>query len=210
MRVLMTTTGYVGHALPMVPFARALMRAGTEVRMVGPRSRGHFLTRLGLPYFGIYDSPEEAIHRVGVSTFDMPFKRANRRVVATGFGNLEARAAVSSVLDTVDSWRPDVVIRESYEFAAIIATELRSIPLCCVSLGLDDSERWIAERVSDPLAVLRADHGLPKEAHTPPEPYLTLMPGELEAPGTPFAIARLRFCAGEPAGEPLAEPSWAA
>lgn len=103
-----------------------------------------------------------------------------------------------------------MVIRESYEFAAIVATELRSIPLCCVSLGLDDTERWITERVSDPLDVLRADHGLPMGAHTPPGPYLTLMPEGLEAPKAPFAMAWLRFWDSEPAGEPPSEASWAA
>jgi UDP-N-acetylglucosamine:LPS N-acetylglucosamine transferase len=212
MRILMTTTGYPGHALPMVPFARALIKAGFEVRIVGPQSRGHFLTRLGLPYVGIYESPEAAIRRISISTFDMPFERANGRLVATGFGNLEVRAALPSVLATIDSWRPGLVIRESYEFAAIIATELRGLPLCCVSTGLDDTERWILAQVSGRLAELRGDHGLSlsTNANRSFAPFLSLMPECLEDPRLPPAVEKWRFSDTSPIEQPRLDQDWAA
>jgi hypothetical protein len=195
MRILMTTTGYAGHALPMVPFARALLKAGFEVRIVGPRSRGHSLARLGLPYVGIYESPEAAIRRIGISTLDMPFERAHGRLVATGFANIEVRAALPAVLATIDSWRPDIVIRESYEFAAIIASELHGLPLYCVSTGLDDAEGWIMTQVSERLDALRGHHGLSigAQAGRTPAPYLSLMPECLEDPGLPRAVEKWRF-----------------
>jgi UDP:flavonoid glycosyltransferase YjiC (YdhE family) len=37
MRLLFTTTGQAGHVLPLVPLARACLRAGHEVRVAGPR-----------------------------------------------------------------------------------------------------------------------------------------------------------------------------
>lgn len=40
MRVLMTTSGGSGRLLPMVPFARACLRAGHEVRVAAQRARG--------------------------------------------------------------------------------------------------------------------------------------------------------------------------
>ena len=40
MRLLFTTTGHAGHVLPLVPLARACLRAGHEIRVAAPRSRG--------------------------------------------------------------------------------------------------------------------------------------------------------------------------
>jgi UDP:flavonoid glycosyltransferase YjiC (YdhE family) len=208
MRVLMTTTAFVGHALPMVPFARALIATGHEVRIVGPRSRGRILTNLGLPYVGIYDSPEAAIRAVGMSTFDMPFEKASERIIGIDFGKLEPRAALSSVLATIDSWRPDIVIRESYDFAAAIAAELRAVPVCSIAVGLEVTERWTLAQALPYLGELRRELGLATEFPAD-APCLTLTPDCLEPPALPSATRR-RFRDATSAAAPPTDHDWAA
>jgi UDP:flavonoid glycosyltransferase YjiC (YdhE family) len=64
MRVLMTTTGYAGHFLPLVPFARACVRAGHEVWIAPPRSHGALVERMGFEFRACADPASEDLGRI--------------------------------------------------------------------------------------------------------------------------------------------------
>src|SRR3954470_12394259 len=61
MRVLMTRSGYPGHVLPLVPFARAWVQAGDEVCIAGPRATAAMVRDVGLDFCGFPDPPPERV-----------------------------------------------------------------------------------------------------------------------------------------------------
>ena len=60
------------------------------------------------------------------------------------FGGIDTRAGLPDLLRIVESWRPDVIIRESWEFTSTIAAELHRVPLARVGLGLTSVEQLSA------------------------------------------------------------------
>jgi UDP:flavonoid glycosyltransferase YjiC (YdhE family) len=117
MRVLVTTTGYPGHLLPLVPLARACRRAGDEVCVLGPRSAGPIVRELGLEFCGYPDPPQEQIGAVVGAAAQSSPADGHALMVAECFGRVATRAVLRDVLQMVGAWRPHVVVRESHEFA---------------------------------------------------------------------------------------------
>ena len=68
MRGIFTTTGHAGHVLHLVPLARACLRAGHEVRVAAPRSRGAVVQEAGLPLWPFDDPPEDEVWSVFAPT----------------------------------------------------------------------------------------------------------------------------------------------
>jgi UDP:flavonoid glycosyltransferase YjiC (YdhE family) len=87
MRFLFTTTGHLGHVLPLVPLARACVRAGHEVRVAAPRSRGPIVERAGLPFRPFDDPPEDEVGAVFGPTAAMSPDEANAVVIGDIFGS---------------------------------------------------------------------------------------------------------------------------
>ena len=169
MRLLFTTTGHAGHVLPLVPLARACLRAGHEVRVAGPRSRGDVVRRAGLPFWAFADPPEDEVWSVFAPTAGMPPEEANAVVIGEIFGRLDTAAALPGVEAMVRTWRPDAIVRESYEFASVLAAERAGIPHVRVATGLASTEEWVlghaAAGIELPLGAIRAS---PLVSFTPP------------------------------------------
>lgn len=166
MRLLFTTTGHAGHVLPLVPLARACLRAGLEVRVAGPRSRSEVVLGAGLPFWPFADPPEEGVRAVFAPTAGMAPEEANAVVIGEIFGRLAAGAALPGLRAMIEAWRPDVVVRESYEFASVIAAEQAGVPHVRVATGLASTEEWLLAHAGEqPIAEIRAS---PLLSLTPP------------------------------------------
>ena len=189
MRFLFTTTGHAGHVLPLVPLARACLRAGHEVRVAGPRSRGGVVRDAGLPFWPFDDPPEDEVREVFAPTAAMPAEEANAVVIGEVFGRLAAGAALPGVQAMVEAWRPDAIVRESYEFASVRAAERAGVPHVRVATGLASTEEWVLGHVADaPVEEIRAS------------PLISFTPPGLD--DGPVAHRFRTVCAGV-AGEPL-------
>jgi UDP:flavonoid glycosyltransferase YjiC (YdhE family) len=169
MRLLFSTTGHAGHVLPLVPLARACLRAGHEVRVAGPRSRGAVVRDTGLPFWPFADPPEDEVWSVFAPTASLPSEEANALVIGEIFGRLDTGAALPGLSAMVEAWRPDAIVRESYEFASAIAAERAGLPHVRVSTGLASTEDWLldhaAAAVDLPVSAIRAS---PLVSFTPP------------------------------------------
>ena len=166
MRLLFTTTGHAGHVLPLAPLARACLRAGHAVRVAGPRSRGDVVRSAGLPFWPFADPPEEAVGAVFAPTAGMAPEAANAVVIGDLFGRLAAGAALPGVQAMIESWRPDVIVRESYEFASATAAGRAGIPHVRMATGLASTEEWLLGHAgSAPVAEIRDS---PLLSFTPP------------------------------------------
>jgi UDP:flavonoid glycosyltransferase YjiC (YdhE family) len=164
MRLLFTTTGHAGHVLPLVPLARACLRAGHEVRVAGPLSRGDVVRRAGLPFWPFADPPADEVWAVFAPTSSMPPEEANAVVIGEVFGRLAAGAALPGLEEIVRVWRPDVIVRESYEFASVVAAERAGVPHVRVATGLASTEDWILGHAPS-IEAIRAS---PLLSFTPP------------------------------------------
>jgi UDP:flavonoid glycosyltransferase YjiC (YdhE family) len=182
----MTTTGHAGHVLPLVPLARALLRAGHDVQVAGPGDRGGVVERAGLPFHPLAEAPEAESWPVYESTLDLSHEEANIRVIGEIFARIYTRAALPGVLDAVASWRPHVIVRETYEFASVLAAERNGIPHVRVGTGLAAMEDWGLELAAAAEDELDADA-------IRASLYLTRTPRALEDPAAPEQPHTYRF-----------------
>lgn len=198
MRVLVTTTGNPGHLLPLVPVATALSRAGHDVIVATQRSRASGVHSAGLAVHAFDDPPEAAWREVMAATVDLGVDDTNARVVGDLFARIDTRAALPGVLDVVERWRPDVVLRETYEFAGALAAEVHHVPHVRVGLGLAHTEAWAVDLARPALDELRAELGLPRDPageRVHRSPYVSFVPESLEDPAVPGPPRTMRYCA---------------
>src|SRR4051812_29303106 len=102
MRVLFTTTGFSGHLLPLVPFARACLRAGHDVLVAAPQSRRGAVERLGLRCAPFGDAPAEEQQRRMAAVAALAPEVAHRDVIANGFARSLGRTALPGLIEIVD------------------------------------------------------------------------------------------------------------
>ncbi|WP_443078948.1 hypothetical protein [Streptomyces sp. NBC_01497] len=140
MRVLLATTAGWGHFLPLLPFAHALLEAGHEVKVAAPGSFAASVRSRGLEYLPCDDLDPAELDGLtsGPNTGQL---RA-----AHVFANLGPRAMLPGLLGAMDSWRPDLVLRDVAEIGSLVAAAIRSIPQVQVLFGLastlDMSPPW--------------------------------------------------------------------
>lgn len=136
MRVLFATTGNTGHFRPLVPFAQASLRAGHEVLVAGHAGAEPPARRAGLPFRALRGPEVEDLRRFRAGQAGLSLPQAMARALSHLYVRLHAGAALPDMLATIDEWRPDVVVRESAEFSALIAAERAGIPHARVGIGL--------------------------------------------------------------------------
>ena len=113
------------------------------------------------------------------------------------------------VLEVVSDWQPDVVVRESQEYAGALAAERHGIPHVRVALGLASHEDETLSIVAATVDELRRELGLdgdPDARKLRESPYFTLMPGLLERPGAPAPRDTHRFRDARNEARPF--PDW--
>jgi UDP:flavonoid glycosyltransferase YjiC (YdhE family) len=196
MRVLMTTTGYAGHFVPLVPFARACVRSGHELRVVAPRAHGAAVTAAGLELHACADPAPEDLARLVATIAELPRRDGHAHMMREGFARTHVLAVLHDVLEAVESWRPDVVVRESQEYAGALAAERAGIPHARVALGLAAQENDTLALAAPAVDELRAELGLPGDPEAcalRESPYLTLVPAALEEPDASAQPVTHRF-----------------
>ena len=211
-RVLLTTRGSSGHVLPLAPFGHACLRAGHAVLVA---AQDHFeanVARTGLPFAPVGAPRAEEWMPLLPEFARLRLDEGHARMVAEFFGGIDVRAMLPGLRRVADEWRPDLIVRESWEYGSTIVAEERGIPLARVGLGLGGVEDVSERAVVPAVQQARAAAGLPADAEGErlrAAPYFTDMPLALEDPAEPSPPRTLRYRTGdvpEPAarsGEPL-------
>jgi len=203
-RVLFTTTGHAGHLLPLLPFAHAAADAGHDVLVVTQRSRVAEVERAGLDAAPVAESDAAAWAPVQAMLRTQPLDAANRRMLAEGFAGLMLDAALPDVLALAEAERPELIVRETFEFAGALAADRLGIPAARIALGLQRTETWAIAAAAPGLAAARARIGLAPDPHGDRlrrVACLTSTPAVLEAPFTAGPRVH-RFRAPQPAAAP--------
>ena len=79
------------------------------------------------------------------------------------FAGLDVRAELPALGDLVESWHPDVIVRESWEFGSELLAERHGIPILRVGLGLAATEAETIELAAPAVDKARAEFGLPSD-----------------------------------------------
>jgi UDP:flavonoid glycosyltransferase YjiC (YdhE family) len=196
MRILLASTRSAGHLGPLVPFTHACERAGHEVLVAAPHSLGPHVQRAGLRHAALDDPSPEAIEPIMARARAASPDQANLIVMREVFAGEHARSALPGMLETMRSWRPDLVLRETGEFASVAAAERLGINHAHVAILLAAGALLDGKALAEPLDRLRAEAGLPPDPHPErlwDEPRLTMAPRSLEDPSAPSPLGTRRF-----------------
>jgi UDP:flavonoid glycosyltransferase YjiC (YdhE family) len=173
MRVLFTTRGSAGHLGPLVPYATACRSAGHDVLVAAQDRFEANVARTGLPFAPLGAPPDEEWMPLLPEFARMRLDEGHNRMVADFFGVLDVRAMLPGLRALAGEWRPDLIVRESWEYTSPLVAEEHGIPIARVGLGVaamqDESE----------------------------EPYFTSIPLTLEDPAVPLPPSTLRFRGAE-------------
>jgi len=158
-RVLFTVQPWTGHFHSMVPLAQALKAHGHEVVFATGKSFGPNVNRSGFDHFscgrdceGSNDAlttlPEWPAIQAQVS------HRGLQQIwgFIQGFGPQMA----ADLLDLMQTWKPDVIVRDPVDFGGYIAAERFDIPYASIMWALYISPRW---GCVEPLNMLRRQYG---------------------------------------------------
>lgn len=157
MRVLISTTANVGHFEPLLGLARACVEVGDDVRVAAPRSFTAAVTRAGFVHEPFDDPSPDAIGPVMDRLPQLSFDDANATVAREVFGRIDAQAALPGLTATFDAWRPDVVVRDPAELAALAVAVRAGVPHLQLAIGMTETVRWMAEMVTAPPAAPLVD-----------------------------------------------------
>jgi len=166
-RFLFTTTSGLGHFHPLVPLARDLVGAGHDVAFACPESLHARVKATGFDAYIVVPSMNPDPERIALmSRFTTlpPGREANLVMLADGFVGISARRTLPNLVELCGAWRPDVIVREDYEFAGAIAADHLGLPHATVQVGYAFDWRHLqGTPVQERLDQLRADWGLPPD-----------------------------------------------
>jgi hypothetical protein len=213
MRILLSTRGSAGHVLPLAPFGQAARRAGHDVLVVAQRQHAANVDRTGLSFALVDEAPPETWMPLLGSFARLGIDEANAKVIGEYFARIDTAATLPGVRELVATWRPDLILRESWEYASALVAELNAIPIVRVGLGLAEMEEESIALVTPALDAQRAELGLtadPAGDRLRETPFFTMVPALLDdASGASSQVRRFRQA--EPvldAGTSAPLPDW--
>src|SRR3954447_7049651 len=166
MRVLFTTTSGRGHFQPMFPLARALARAGHEVRWAGSEEACTELREKGFDAVraGIYKLVPSPLRNPPPEIAALPPSEQPDHLFALVFGAARAEPMLADLIAIVEDSRPHLLVCEQAELAGPIAAARHDAPNVTHAFGRLLPEARVA-RARESMAELWRAHGLE------PRPY---------------------------------------
>ena len=137
----------------------------------------------------------------------MAFEEADDLVIREVFARIDAQAALPSLVETVERWRPDLVLRETAELASLAAAERAEVPHVHVCIGMHEVLPRFAQAISDPLEELGRLAGLVEGRMTSAlasETVLSLVPEVLDHPAGRCRREAMISCGSTSLGRPPA------
>ena len=140
MRVLVSTNAMFGHFGPLVPLARSLHEAGHDVLVATEPAFGREVTARGFEAVGVgRDLGDDDLFAVIPQILEVSPEDQDAYARPRVFVELHANNVLGDLIDVVSSWNPDLILRESGEFASWAVAEQRDIPHVTVNVGAPSS-----------------------------------------------------------------------
>ena len=211
MRVLFSSTRGTGHINPLLPYARALVADGHEVAVAGPLELGETLRSAGFTHLSFGHPGDETLAPIWARLRGVSQQEANAIAIGEIFAGANARAALPKLLATIGEFRPDLIVRESAEFGALVAAEVAGVPHARVAVHMVSFEESLPSLAGPSLDALRQQHGLPADAGRSlrAEPVFSWFPPSLDGSIDDGSQTQIPFRAQLSEGAPSAEsPHW--
>jgi UDP:flavonoid glycosyltransferase YjiC (YdhE family) len=187
-RILFTCYPGFGHLHPMLPLARAALRAGHEVAFatgpdVVPRAASY-----GFDAWSVGLSSGETVERYlerHPDSNDLPPEERLRMVAPRMFVDIAARSRVGELRERARRWGPGLIVHDQSEFAAPIVARALGIPAVVHSWGpMMPAE--LLDLVEPAYESLAAEHGVTGLSGVVDESvYVDICPPGLQLPGGP-------------------------
>ncbi|MEU9252769.1 glycosyltransferase [Streptomyces sp. NPDC048270] len=166
MRVLFTTTPAPGHFHPLVPLAAAARAAGHEVAFATGKSMlpaveamGFRGVPAGLGRDGDGDAEflrvKESARGLAPHGVEM-----DRVAIARILYGVRTRRMVPDLLALAKDWRPDVIVRDSYEVGGAVAAEVLGVPHAALDTTPLYDMAPLQDLITEELALAREEAGL--------------------------------------------------
>ena len=164
MRVLITTVSAYGHLQPLLPLAKALSDEGHEVAIATGAELRARASAAGFRAFEAGISIGAAFERLAEVFPEQEYNRLEAAEILGWylphlFGEVLMPAMLNDVEPLVRSWRPDVIVHDSWEFAGPLAAASAGIPSICQTLGIRVDE-GILDSVAAAVAPFWRQRGL--------------------------------------------------
>ncbi len=198
MRFLFTMQPAFGHFHAMVPLAQALKELGHEVAFATGKSFGPVLQRNGFLHFptGLdFDGSKDIFEALPEWPAIEAKYRSSGLQQVYGFIEGLAPRMVDDLIGLVDTWHPNVIVRDQLEFGGYIAAEYSGLPHATVIWAT-----YISAKDLCPQAVieLRRRYRLPDDPGLDSlDRYLVFdfLPSAWTFPNLPYPPVAHRFCA---------------
>ena len=200
----MTTRGSSGHLLPLTPIGHACVAAGDEVMVAAQAQHRENVERTGLSFAPVGDPPAEEWMPLMGQFAELDLDSANERMVGDFFAGIDTRASLPALEALVEDWNPDLIVRESWEFASTIVAERHGVPVARVGLGLTSIEQLSIDVAAPTVDGIRRANGLPGDPDAErlrSSHYFTLIPESIDPAIEKLAPIVHRFRA------PIADPA---
>jgi hypothetical protein len=165
-----------------LPYARALRARGHEILVTGPADLGETLARAQLPHAPVDHPGDAGLTPLWTRLRAAPAEERSDFIVRHIFAGVVAQTALPRLRETIDAFRPTVIVRESFEFASAVAADAAGIPHARVAVHSGAAEARTRTAAAEALAPLRARAGLPGAdgAWQRAEPVFTWFPPSLD------------------------------
>jgi hypothetical protein len=198
-RVLFVCYPQLGHVHPLVPLARAAADAGHEVQFASGASVTGRIRDTGLASFDIGPPGQEPFFEAltrrigGEPGAGLAPERILDWFVPNLFAATVAPLVLPDLLEVMEWWQPDLVVYDTFTFAAPLAAALADRPSIQHSIGLLLSDA-VFRLVEEPLAPLWERHGLAVEPQGGSfrGTCLSIAPPDLETPVDQSVADRVR------------------
>jgi UDP:flavonoid glycosyltransferase YjiC (YdhE family) len=196
MRILFTSTRGAGHLLPLLPYLHCLKERGHKICVAAPDSVGEKLQKEGLPHSPFDHPGDEKMKPIWARYRDLSGDEASALALREIFAGLVAQTALPKLLEIIRTWHPDIIVRESVEFAGLIAAEKEGIPHSRVAVHNGFFEEILMLMAYPAIDSLRQNFGLNSDngKSLRDEPVFTSFPASLDgatlAGMAPFRVGR--------------------
>ncbi|WP_214410592.1 nucleotide disphospho-sugar-binding domain-containing protein [Sphaerisporangium fuscum] len=155
MRVLFATWATRSHYYPLVPLAWALRAAGHEVRIAGQPDACDMVTRTGLPFVPAGPALDLGALIEGIRLKPPPDasreeRERARSATAVRMFMAGAEAMADDLLAFARGWRPDLVVYEPRQYAAMKVAQVLRVP-AVRSLSGGTDYTYVREDVERPI-----------------------------------------------------------
>lgn len=140
----------------MVPFAKGLQARGHEVRVAALPDLGDDIAKHGFGHLVLKGPGNEEREAFNERARSMPREKAGKFFMSEFFMGILARNFLPGLLDELNTWRPDLILRESTEFSGLIAAEKLGIRHARFEIVNGESEESIATNYIKEMDALRS------------------------------------------------------